>query len=358
MATVRSIRLWRLSLPLAEPYRISQHVYKRFEPFVSEVALADGRTAWGEAGITPGLTHETPQQARNWLIEIAPRLIGASIEAGLVTIESAMPGHAHAASILAAPLEVLAADRAVHLDAAATVPILAPLNGRDETGLAAEIEARLAEGFKTLKVKVGFDVERDLFRVALIQRLVRGRAALRLDANQGFGQEDAVRFATRLDPTGVELFEQPCHMDDWQANAAVAAVSPVPVMLDEAVKGEADIDRAAQIPGVGYVKLKLKKIGGARCVRRALDRIRDHGLEPVLGDGSATDIGNWLEAAVARLTVSNAGEMNGFLKLKDPLLAEPLIFRDGAIHLPAGGQPAVALSRVETLSSWRASFSK
>ena len=113
-------------------------------------------------------------------------------------------------------------------------------------------------------------------------------------------------------------------MGDWAANAQVAAVSTVPVMLDEIVHSRADIERAATLPGVRFVKLKLKKMGGAARVKRALKLIRSLGLEPVLGDGSGTDIGNWCEACVARTTIRNAGELNGFLKLRRPLLAEPL----------------------------------
>jgi len=54
------------------------------------------------------------------------------------------------------------------------------------------------------------------------------------------------------------LFEQPCHSDDWDANASVAKVSTVPIMLDEPICGLDDIERAADIPNVGFCKLKLK----------------------------------------------------------------------------------------------------
>ena len=64
-----------------------------------------------------------------------------------------------------------------------------------------------------------------------------GRAVIRLDANLGFSREDGCRFASFLDPAGIELFEQPCSSADWETNAAVAAVSTVLVMLDESIYG-------------------------------------------------------------------------------------------------------------------------
>lgn len=340
-AAIARIELRRISAPLLTPYRISRHTYETFRPIIAEVIAADGRSGWGEAGITPGLTLETAADGWAFATRLAPRLIGLDPADALAVIEAGIAGHEHAASTLMTGLEVLLEDPDLAPIEPATIPLLAPLQAHDEASLAAEIEARLAEGWATLKVKVGFDVDHDLARVGFIQARTAGKATLRLDANQAFSRADGIRFATGLRADGIELFEQPCSMHDWAANAAVAARSAVPVMLDEIVHSYADIERAATLTGVGFVKLKLKKMGGVARVRRALELIRALGLEPVLGDGSGTDIGNWLEAQVARTTIRNAGELNGFLKLRRPLLAKPLEVRDGALQLRPGPQPAV-----------------
>src|SRR3546814_13429289 len=57
-------------------------------------------------------------------------------------------------------------------------------------------------------------------------------------------------------------------------------------------------------------------------------------MEAVLGDGLGSEIHNWLEACVARTTIRNAGEFNGFLKPRERLLTPPMPFRDGSLHLP------------------------
>jgi L-alanine-DL-glutamate epimerase-like enolase superfamily enzyme len=188
---------------------------------------------------------------------------------------------------------------------------------------------------------VGFDVAADLARVACIQEAAAGRATLRLDANRAFSRVDGCAFASALEPQGIELFEQPCGSADWDSNAAVARVARVPVMLDESIYDIADIERAANLAGVGFVKLKLKKIGGVAMLEQALHRITALGLQPVLGDGVSTEIACWMEACVARTTIRNAGEMNGFLKVKADLFQEPLHFADGAVHLRAGYWPSL-----------------
>jgi L-alanine-DL-glutamate epimerase-like enolase superfamily enzyme len=96
-------------------------------------------------------------------------------------------------------------------------------------------------------------------------------------------EADASRFASSLDPSGIELFEQSCHSDDWGANANVAKVSTVPIMLDKPFCGLDDIERAADIPNVGFCKLKLKRFGSHDALKQALERVRELGMEPVLG---------------------------------------------------------------------------
>lgn len=145
-----------------------------------------------------------------------------------------------------------------------------------------------------------------------------------------------------LEPAGIQLFEQPCVSSAWEDNEAVAAVSTVPVILDESIYDSSDIERASKIRGVDFVKLKFKKIGSVEILRVALERISKLGMEPVLGDGVATDIGCWMEACVARSTIRNAGEMNGFLKTKVSLFENPLPFENGAIVLRRGYLPRIS----------------
>jgi L-alanine-DL-glutamate epimerase-like enolase superfamily enzyme len=164
---------------------------------------------------------------------------------------------------------------------------------------------------------------------------------MRLDANRAYSEADACRFAATLDPTGIELFEQPCRAEDWEANAKVASASPVPVMLDEPICDLADVKRASEIRNVGFCKLKLKRFGGLDLLREALDTVRKCGMESVLGDGLSSELGCWMEACIARVTTRNAGEFNGFLKPKDRLFARPLQFIAGELVLPAGFTPVV-----------------
>jgi L-alanine-DL-glutamate epimerase-like enolase superfamily enzyme len=246
-----------------------------------------------------------------------------------------------AAGALIVALEMLEDNPLLRLERDVTLPLLTPVNGRGEAELEAELAGRLDQGFTTFKVKVGKDVDADLARVAIIQRALAGRASMRLDANRAYTRDQGRRFAAALDPAGIELFEQPCAAEDWDANGAVAAASTVPLMLDEAICGVGDIERAATMEGVGFCKLKLKRFGGLDRLKAALERVRELGMEPVLGDGLSSDLGCWMEACVARSTIRNAGEFNGFLKAKGGLFTEALRFEQGHMVLKAGFRPNI-----------------
>ena len=339
--TIERIEVRRLDLNLIRPYKVSFTTFSKFQPLIAEVVDSNGVSGFGEAEITPGYSSETPEGAWSLLTEWSEALVGRTPAAAKAVLAPHIATDPSAASILYTAMEMLDGNPILAPESDIRVPLLQPVHSFALDAIPDEVEEILAKGFRTLKVKVGFDVDGDLRRVAAIQKAVAGRATLRLDANHSYTREQGCAFGAALDADGIELFEQPCDNDDWDGNAAVAAMSRVPVMLDESIYGTADIDRAAAIDGVGFVKLKLKKLGGLDLLQTALERIRRLGMTPVLGDGTATEIACWQEACVARLAIDNAGEMNGFLKFRDRLFTDPLKFADGAILLPAGYRPTL-----------------
>ena len=354
---IDGISLWRVAVPLYEPYNTALGAMDTFDSILTEMRGADGAVGIGECTIVPGYTHENGDDGWAFCREQAERLVGLETADAKTRLDAHRRSNPHAVSVLQVALEMV--DGNPILAAPKTpqrVPILNTVNSKNLDVIPGEIEGHIADGFGTLKIKVGWDVEKDLERLAVIQRVNAGRAKLRVDANQGFSQEQAIRFADKLDPDSLELFEQPCNSEDWDANAAVAAMSPVPVMMDESIYGVDDIDRAAAMKGCGFVKLKIAKMTGLDRLADGLRRIRELGLTPVLGNGAGPDTGCWIEACVARDTIDNAGENCGFLKIREQLLETPLTFEDGAIVLQPGFQARFNRETVERLRVDAAQF--
>ena len=353
---IEEISLRLLRLPLKTPYKLAFGPVTHFDTILAQV-IADGRMGLGEATILTGYTDETIKVSWKKARATAGRLPGISADAARAAIADDLAGAPFTATALTTAIEMAQGHHLLQMDGEAHVPILAGINATDQDGIAAEIDAGLAAGFGTLKIKVGFDVENDLQRVQFIQEQNAGRARLRIDANQGYGREDGCRFASEVDPLDIELLEQPCHATDWDALEAVASVTQVPLMLDESIYGAADIERAARI-GAAFVKLKLMKCVSLDRLEKELALIRSLGMEPVLGNGVAGDIGCWMEACVARKHIRNAGEMNGFLRPSVSLTDPPLEVISGAIRLSQGPAPQLDKAALERFTIQVVQFDK
>jgi L-alanine-DL-glutamate epimerase-like enolase superfamily enzyme len=339
VALVEQLNLYRLEVPLTTPYKLAFGPVTAYDTLLVEARDGDGRIGLGEATLLTGYTDETVDGAWALMQRRAAAFPGRSPARCVELCADLTQSAPFAATALATAMEMLQASPWLRVQDQARVPLLGLVNGSEAGELALEVERLLGEGFRTFKVKVGFDPEQDARRVGLIQRIVAGRCRLRIDANQGYDRQQGRAFAAALDPDGIELFEQPCAAGDWEAAQAVAEVSRVPMMLDESIYGMDDIERAARLGTVRYIKLKLMKMGSLERLARGIRRIRELGMEPVLGNGVACEVGCWMEACVARDLITNAGEMNGFLKPVTRLLVDPLPFSDGALVLEAGCAP-------------------
>jgi len=356
VARIERVSLHRLEVPLRVPYKLAFGVVRHFDTLVAELRDSDGRTGFGEATVLTGYTEETADGSWTLMQELAASLPGTEPGEAKERLLLGVGAAPFTVTALATAIEMLQGHRLFDVSETTRVPLLGIVNAESGAPLEAEIAALLEQGFRTLKVKVGFEVEKDARKLREIQRVVAGRAAIRVDGNQGYTTQDALRFVKGIDPAGIELIEQPCAAGDWDAACAVAAIAPVPMMLDESIYGVADILRAAGLGAARFIKLKLMKLGTLEKLAAALDLIRAQGMEPVLGNGVACEPGCWMEALVARSKIANAGEMNGFLKPVAPLLANPLGFAGGAIVLEPDFRPALDPAAVRRFSIGQARF--
>src|SRR5436305_7516435 len=259
---LHEITLRTLRLPLISPYVLSYRTFTEFEPIVIEVRDADGRIGWGEGHISPASSSETREDGWAFCREHAAAAVGKTTTEAKALITANVAASKVAATALLTAIEMLEDHPLLSITRDVKLALLTPFNSAEPDDIRQEVEHRLANGFRTFKIKVGKSVDDDIHRVKLIQQAISGRATMRLDAYRAYPEADACRFASSLDPSGIELFEQPCRTEDWDANAKVAGVSPVPVMLDEPICELADVKRAAQMPNVRFCKLKFKRFGG------------------------------------------------------------------------------------------------
>lgn len=341
---VEQVELRRLRLPLRLPYHLSLGTISALDMFIARV-IGAGFEGIGEASTAAGYSHETAASVWDTLRRLAGAVAGAPLEGAIASLEATRERHPFATASLLTALET-AADPPSTGDGV-RFPLLATLNGRDEDTLADQIQEIIGSGYKTIKVKVGWEPQSDAGWVNRAEDLVAGRALLRVDANQGYAYDEALGFATAVDPAGIELFEQPFPPDAWEDTARLAERSPLPLMLDESILGADDLERLIAERCASFVKFKLGKAGGLAALRTLIERARSSDLKVVLGNGVAGDIDCFHELVAGAPMIDTAGEMNGFLKPVTRLLENPYGVESGSAVLPPGYRPRLDWALVE-----------
>src|SRR3954451_6884776 len=86
------------------------------------------------------------------------------------------------------------------------------VNDRKAETAVAEAAEGVRRGFKTVYIKIGFDVDADLALARAIKEEVGPDIALRVDANEGWSVFQAVDALRRFEEIDVEFVEQPLDM--------------------------------------------------------------------------------------------------------------------------------------------------
>lgn len=118
-----------------------------------------------------------------------------------------------------------------------------PINGliwmSDYDTMCHQIEHKLADGFRCIKLKIGaINWSEELALLKMIrQRFSANDLTLRVDANGAFPIQDAMRKLEELASFDIHSIEQPIRQGNRQEMAFLCQNSPVPIALDEELIG-------------------------------------------------------------------------------------------------------------------------
>ncbi len=146
-----------------------------------------------------------------------------------------------------------------------------PINGliwmADYERMLAQIETKLASGFRCVKLKIGaihFEDELRLLRY-IRRHFSAGEIELRVDANGAFAPSEALEKLKRLAELDLHSIEQPIRAGQWETMARLTVATPLPIALDEELIGVNDpIEKERLLDTIRpqYIILKPSLHGG------------------------------------------------------------------------------------------------
>jgi L-alanine-DL-glutamate epimerase-like enolase superfamily enzyme len=317
VTTIERVDTRLSSVPLHTPFITALRRTGTVDTVIVTVTDSDGRVGWGEAPQVWQVTGESLAGATACLeTMLAPAVVGrplddrADLASAARAAQRVVARNFGAKAALDAALHDLVARAegvpvAVVLaegrrDAAGTLVTDVTLSAGEASALADTARARVVAGFRTLKMKVGTDAGTDVQRVAAVRDAVGPDVALRLDANQGWTREEAVRVIRALEVAdlGVEFVEQPVVADDVEGLAWVRERVGLPLMADESCYGPFDLERIIRLGAADLVNVKLAKCGSLIVGRDMLRRARDVGLRTIVGSMMESHVGVGAAAAL------------------------------------------------------------
>ena len=340
---IARIDFWPLRIPLRHPFVISLGRLDCAENVAVRIETASGLAGYGECSPFRTINGESVATACAVAADLKTCLLGLDaldIGACVRRMDAVFHGNSSVKSAFDIALHDLAAQAAgLPLHAllgggrVRTTPLLTDytvsLGGVDE--MAAEAAALAARGFPAIKVKLGGTLDDDLCRVCAVRAAVLRTIPLRLDANQGWSFETAIRLLAQLGGMNIEFCEEPIPRWDFMRLAQVRQASAVPVMADESCSDEHDLRRLIDLGACDCVNIKLGKSGGLHRARTMVRMAEAAGIKLQIGGFLESRLAITASAHLAMISDSIA-----WCDFDEPLMHAEDPVRGGLVYGPGG----------------------
>jgi len=288
---IRQTEIFRFSIPM-EPFTIATGTMHFAQNVLIKVHADNGLYGLGECSAFPMIVGETQDTCLVLAKDFASIWKGkdaSDIEARMKELNDYCAHNTTIKSAFDMALYDLAAK-------AAEKPLYQYLGGQKRTvetditigigtpGVMAETATKYKEsGATILKVKLGKKVEEDIERVRRIREAAGADITLRLDANQGWTYDEAVRAFDAMQEYNIQFCEQPMRTYNDERLPALCNRSPVKIMADESCYTHYDAKRLVQAGACHYLNIKLAKAGGISEARKIGQVVAAAGMSCMMG---------------------------------------------------------------------------
>jgi L-alanine-DL-glutamate epimerase-like enolase superfamily enzyme len=341
---IKKISIWKENLELTRPYTIAYERIEAVENVFVLIEAENGMVGMGSASPGEEVTGENIEHCQQILEqELEPILVGADLRLYNQLLQQL------ALTMASAPAALAAVDIALH-DLVARVldfPLVALL-GQVHKGLPTSVTIGIlsveetlkeatefvAQGFGTIKVKTGIDLETDIERMVKIRETLGSQVALRVDANQGYSASQYKEFYKQTKKLNLEFVEQPLKATDLEGMRSLSSEVRAWTAADESLLGPASaIDFLASPRPFGIFNIKLMKCGGISPARDIATLAQHAGIDLMWGcnDESIISISAALHVALASPNTRYL-DLDGSFDLARDVVNDGFILKDGWLY--------------------------
>lgn len=135
--------------------------------------------------------------------------------------------------------------------------------GYDDEKLARLCREAVEQGWDSVKLKVGGDLEDDVRRCRIARDIIGPDRRLMIDANQVLGVDEAIRWAEALREFDIWWFEEPTSPDDVLGHAAIQRrIAPTHVATGEHAHNAVMFKQFLQAGAIGICQIDACRLGG------------------------------------------------------------------------------------------------
>jgi L-alanine-DL-glutamate epimerase-like enolase superfamily enzyme len=202
------------------------------------------------------------------------------------------------------------------------------------------------QGFKTVYIKIGFDLDNDLALARAIKDEVGDGVAVRVDANEAWSVFEARDALWRFEDIGVEFVEQPIDMHDIAGLADLRAGCRVRIGANQSAWLPSQVPQVIAAHAADVIVTDPHQLGGLVPFHNAATMCQTAGI-PICKHAFA-DLGITTIATahvLGTLPSPQLGHQQFLTFLTHDLCAEKITFVDGSIRVPTGPGLGIELDR-------------
>ncbi len=341
---IADVELFPYALESKQVIRIALGQIVAAQGVLVRLRTGDGLAGWGEASPYAPITGETQASCLAIGKQLAQVVRGRDVF-DLARVVADMDAVTAGNPSIKAAMEIALWDLCGKLTRQPVCHLLGRYRDSFETDRTAYLDEPQAmaekareivgEGYKVVKVKVGQAPEMDLARLRAIRATIGGKVRIRVDANQGWTRDAALKALRSMEEFDVELCEQPVACSDWEGLRQVSEHSRIPIMADESVHSPSDAIECVRRAAANLINIKLMKSGGLLKAMRIAAIAEAANLQCMIGSMTETRVALTAAAhvAMAQKCVVYA-DLDTFTEHKiDPVIGGMQV-KDGLVTLP------------------------